>query len=825
VAIVSSLLDALRQDLKQAVRTLLKSPGFAAIAIASLAIGIAGNAAIFSVADALFLRALPGISDPDHLVDVGGTRVGRALDTMSYPNFVDLRYRNTVFEDVAAYRPTPEAFGLTVDDSAQQAYGTAVSGSFFQVAGAPMAAGRAFVAAEDRIESPAAVMVVSYQLWERRFNRDRRAIGQLVRLNGRPFTVIGVAASGFTGTNLAVSDFWIPIPSYAALMSDIPSGILNSRAGVWLVANARLKTGITLAQSRDDLTRISRDLEREYPEDNTQRGIGVERSRPVPTAGRTPAALFIALLFGLVFLILVIACTNVGGMLLARGVARSREVALRLALGASRNRVVRLLVTESLLVSVIGGLVGIGLSLLLLQLLRGLIPALPLPVGIDLRIDWRVVAFSVALAVVTALLGGLLPAIETARVELLASLRVDPALRGPRRLRLRHTFLVTQMAMSVLLLVAALLLGRSLKQAGVIDPGFIVSGVEAIRVDLQHGGYSDSRGASFTVDLLRRIEQLPGVRSAATSRGIPLALAAVSHGPVRLPEQPFDVRTAIFPDWGSVSPGYFDTLQIPLLRGRGFQETDRPGAPDVVIINETLANRLFPAQDPIGKMLLHQSGPPPGRERLLQVVGVARDGKYRTLGEERRSFVYTPASQEYNSEFWILARTSGPSVLNAMQAAVRDADPGLPILQAGSLADLTAFALLPQRLAAWIAGSVGVIALLLATIGVYGLTAHAVAQRRREIGIRIALGALRGQVVRMTVRRSLLLTAIGSAIGVSMAAGLAQLLAGLLYGLSPVDPVSFIGAVVLLGAVALIASLIPARRAASINPVEALRSE
>jgi FtsX-like permease family len=223
--------------------------------------------------------------------------------------------------------------------------------------------------------------------------------------------------------------------------------------------------------------------------------------------------------------------------------------------------------------------------------------------------------------------------------------------------------------------------------------------------------------------------------------------------------------------------------------------------------------------------LFHQSGPPPGRERLLQVVGVARDGKYRTLGEERRAFVYTPASQEYNSEFWILARTSGPNVLNAMQAAVRDADPGLPILQAGSLADLTAFALLPQRLAAWIAGSVGVIALLLATIGVYGLTAHAVAQRRREIGIRIALGALRGQVVRMTVRRSLLLTAIGSAIGVSMAAGLAQLLAGLLYGLSPVDPVSFIGAVVLLGAVALIASLIPARRAASINPVEALRSE
>jgi predicted permease len=821
------LLDALRYDLKQAARTLLKSPGFSAIAIASLAIGIAGNAATFSVADSLFLRPLPGISNPDRLVDVGGTRAGRALDTMSYPNFTDLRDRSTVFDDLAAYRPTAEAFGLAVEDSAQQAYGTAVSDNYFQVAGVPMAAGRAFVPGDNRIDSPAAVIVLSHQLWDRRFNRDPRSVGQVVRLNGRPFTIVGVAASGFAGTNMALSEFWMPIAAYATLISDakVAAGILDSRAGVWLVANGRLKRGATLAQARDEATRISRDLEREYPEDNRGRGIGVVMSRPVPPAGRTPAALFIALLFTLVFLILLIACTNIGGMLLARGVARARDMALRAALGASRTRIVQTLVTESLLLAAVGAAVGVGISLLLIRLLRAIIPALPLPVGVDLRLDWRGVAFSALLAVGTALLCGLLPAIETAKTDLIAMFRTDPAAHGPRRLRLRHAFVVAQMAMSILLLAVALLLGRSMTRAAAMDPGFSVQGVEAVRLDLQLAGYDDARGTAFAASLLERVSQLRGVDSVATSRAIPLGLSGFGLGPLRLPEQSFDPRTAIFPDWGTVTPKYFDTLRIPIVRGRAFLDSDRAGAPEVVIVNETLARRLFGGEDPIGKTVVHQSGPPPGRLRTLQVVGVARDGKYRTLGEEPRAFVYVPAAQQYNSGFWLLARTSGPTLLSAMLATIRTIDVNVPALQAGSLAELTAFSLLPHRLAAWLAASVGLVALLLAMIGVYGLTAHAVAQRRREIGIRIALGALRGQVLRMTVRRSLLLTAIGSAIGLAIAAGVAQLLAGLLYGVSPIDPISFAGSIVLLGTVALIASVVPARRAASMNPVEALRAE
>ena len=827
------LLDALRQDVRQAARILLKSPGFAAIAIASLAIGIAGNAAIFSVADALLLRPLPGISDPNRLVDVGRTQNGRPIDTMSYPNFADLRDRSTVFAGLAAYRPMAEAFGLAIEGSAQQAYGTEVSANYFDVAGVPMTLGRAFNADDDRLERSRPVIVISHQLWERRFNRDPAAIGREVRLNGRPFTVLGVAAPRFTGTNVAIADFWIPIAAYTMLRAtgndanDVarnPSTVLTSRAPVWMVANGRLKPGVTLSQAREEVARIARDLEREYPEANRGRSIGVEPSRPVPMPGRTAAALFITLLFTLVALILLIACTNIGGMLLARGVARARDISLRLALGATRARIVRLLVTESLILSIAGALMGIGLAVFLIQLLQAIIPSLPLPVGVNLRLDWRVVTFSVGLALVTTLLCGLWPAIDASKIDLVSAFRPDSS-TGPRRLRLRHGFVVVQMAMSVLLLVTALLLGRSLQKAGIIDPGFTVEGVEAMRLDLQLGGYSNARGEAFTAELLQRIAQLPGVQTASTARGVPLTLAGFGLGPVRPPGQAYDIRSAIFPDWGIVSPRYFETLRIPILSGRAFQESDRSGARDVVIINETLARRLFPRDDAVGRSILHQSGPPPGQARVLNVVGVARDGKYRSLGEEPRPFVYAPAAQQTTPQFWVLARTSGTSVQTQMQSIVRAMDPNLPVLQAGSLAEITAFNLLPQRIALWIAVSVGAIALLLATIGVYGLTAHAVAQRRREIGIRMALGALRGQVLRMNVWRSFLLTTIGSVIGLVIAAGVAQALTSFLYGISTVDPLSFAGAAALLGAVALVASAIPASHAASVNPVDALRAE
>jgi predicted permease len=418
-----------------------------------------------------------------------------------------------------------------------------------------------------------------------------------------------------------------------------------------------------------------------------------------------------------------------------------------------------------------------------------------------------------------------MPAFEMTRTDLVSAMRAEPSARGPKRLRLRQTFVVAQMSMSVLLLVLALLFGRSLMQAGVIDPGFAMAGVDAVSVNLQLAGYDQERGAAFFDDARRRIAQLPGVEATASTRTIPLTLAGLGFGPVRREGEPFDPRSAIFPDWSIVSPQYFDTLRIPLLRGRPFTEADTAGAPAVVILNETLARRLFGTEDPIGRTVLHQDGPPPGRSRTLEIVGIARDGKYRTLGEDQRPFVYVPEGQRYNSEIWFLARRAGPSVLPGMLDVVHRIDPDVPVLRSGALSDLTAVGLLPQRIAVWFAGSVGVVALLLAMIGVYGVTAHSVAQRRREIGVRVALGALRRQVLGMTIRQSVRPTIIGAAIGLIIAAGVAQLLTGLLYGIPPIDPVSFGGAAAALAFVAVVASLVPARRAASVNPVEALRAE
>ena len=815
------------KDIQYAARSLRHSPAFTVTAVLSLAIGIAGNTAVFSVSDALLLRVLPGIANPDRLVDIGRSQNGRPIDTMSYPNFVDVRDRNTVFEGVAAYRPTAVAFGLADDRGSQQAYGTLVSGNYFDVVGTPMTLGRPLRPDDDRVDSANPVLVLSHQLWERRFNREPDVVGRTVRINGAPVTIVGVAAPGFHGTNVTSTEFWMPIAWQGRLVdvSRTVSDALTSRAAVWMVAIGRLKPGISLAQARDEAARISRELEREYPEANRGRSIGLEPSKSVPAPGRTPATLFMTLLFALVLLVLLIACTNIGGLLLARGVARSREMSLRVALGASRDRIVRLLITESVLLSSAGALVGIGLALSLIQLLRGLVPVLPIPVAIDFRLDWRVVSFSAALSLGAGVVCGLMPSIEIARTDLLTALKAHPLTLGARRLRLRGVFVVAQMALSVLLVVVALLLGRSLMHADVIDPGFETNDMAAVNFNLQLAGYDEARGALFADAALKQIEQLPGVVSATRSLVVPLAAAGVGFGPIRLPEEQFDPRTAIFPDWNVVSPRYFETMGIGLVQGRAFTESDRTGAPEVAIINQTLASRLFGERNPIGQRVVHQVGPPPGRPRFLEVVGVARDSKYRSLGEDPRPFVYVPTAQRYDAQTWILARITGPTVLPALREVIQGMDRNLPLLRVSMLSELTAFGLLPQRLAAWLAAGAGLITVLLATIGIYGITAHDVAQRRREIGIRMALGARRWQVLTMVVRHAVSLTGTGAIVGLAIAAAGAQLLTGFLYGIPALDPVSFAGSALLLAAVAFVASLLPARRAASVNPVQALRAD
>jgi putative ABC transport system permease protein len=446
-----------------------------------------------------------------------------------------------------------------------------------------------------------------------------------------------------------------------------------------------------------------------------------------------------------------------------------------------------------------------------------LIPLFRIDVAFNIGVDWQVMAFSIVIATVTGVACGLVPARAAVRMDLASAMKPDIS-GTPRRMRARHAFVIAQVATSVLLVVCALLLGRSLRNAGTIDPGFVTDDVQVMGLDLLLGGYDTSRGSVFAQTLMSRLKTLPGIEAAASARVVPLTMET-EGGRVWLPQDYGDER-AIAASWNFVTPGYFSTIRLPLVSGRNFDENDRAAAPAVAIVNETFASRAWPGQNPVGRHLVVGAS-----RRPLQVIGVARDAKYRTIGEEPTSFIYVPAAQRYESIMWILIRSRGPSVIPQVRALVRELNPSLPILTAATLADMTAFGLFPQRVAAWLAGVVGIIGMLLTALGVYGLSAYNVSQRAREIGIRVALGAIRVRVVRLVVGQAMLPTVIGTMFGLIAAAVVTRLLAGMLYDIRPLDPISFAGGAIALVALTLVASFIPARRAASVNPVEVLRAE
>ena len=818
-----ALIDTLIQDVRFASRVLRRSPLFTGTAVLSLAIGIAGTAVVFSLADAYLFRNRPGVAEATRLAEVGrieagddgGFYGGDGFDTFSYPNYLDYRERQTVFAGLAAYHVGGIAkFGLGTSDNALRVPGAYVSANYFTVLGVPIALGRGFLPEEEQLANPSAVTVISHRLWQTQFGGDRDVIGRTVHLNGRPFTIIGVTAPAFGGYSIDQQSLWVPITAY-------PDGDDLRRVGLrgrqWLMGIGRLKDGVTIDQARAEMARIGRDLQREYPDANRRHGLGVEPPGAVPVVGRSIVNRFVGLLFALVGLILIIACFNVAGMLLARGVTRAPELNLRLALGAARHCIMRLLVIESVMLAAAGGVAGLVGAWGAVRVLEQLIPLLPLlDVNVEPSIDWRVILFSIVLAIVVGVGCGLVPARAATRVDLASTLTRDGS-GGPGRLRARSAFVIAQIALSVLLMVCALLFGRSLRNAGQIEPGFALGGVEVVGLDLRLGGYDDARGRVFAERLMSRIEALPGLEAAASSRVVPLT-GEREGGRAWLPDEYGDAR-AIDASQNIVTPGYFRTLGLPLIAGRNFTASDRAGAPAVAIVNETLARHAWPGETAVGKRLVLGVS-----RRPIEIIGVVRDAKYRTLGETPTPFFYVPAAQRYETVMWILIRPTGPSAVPQVRAIVRDMDPNLPVVQAASLAEMTAFTLFPQRVAAWLAAIVSTIGVLLAALGVYGVAAYHVNQRTREIGVRLALGALRGQVLGLILRHAGRLAVVGTVLGLALAALLTRLLEGMLYGVRPLDPISFAGGAIVLGALALIASLVPATRAASIDPVEALRT-
>ena len=635
------MLSTLVQDVRYAVRWLRRSPTFTAVAALSLAIGIGANTAIFSLASALLLRPLPGLADAGTLVDIGRTTKGKGFDTVGYPYFTALRERATTLAGIYAYRVEPQPMSLAGTHETERVYGTLVSGNYFNVLGTKPVVGRLLQDDDDRLHDDGhAVAVISYDLWQKRFSADPAIVGQTITLNGNTFGVVGVAPKGFQGTTLLKSDLWVPLTRLAQAAPDMPDSLLTNRANVWLVMGGRLKSDVTRAQAQEELNVIATNLRTEYPKEYEGRGLAIARSTLVPGQASLVGG-FLALLMAIVGLVLLIACTNVAGMLLARSASRRREIAVRLAVGAGRGRLVRQLLTESVVLFAAGGAAGILISRWLTALLMTVIPQLPVPVAFDIVTDWRVVTFAIGVSLVAALLSGLAPALQASRADLLPSLRTEGLGTGLARLRLRNVFVVGQVAMSILLVIAAGLFLRALQHATTMTPGFNEARVDVVRLDLALAGYKEATAGPFVTTLLERVRALPDVTAATATVDLPLDGGRMELGGLTLP----GTDKAIDATWNAARPGFFETLEMPLLRGRDFTAADTPTAPLVAIVNETMAQATWPGQEAIGQTLMMNTYPG-SPKKPITIVGVAPDAHFVSIGGPIESYVVVPLSQD-----------------------------------------------------------------------------------------------------------------------------------------------------------------------------------
>lgn len=814
-------METLLQDVRFGFRRLLKSPGFALVAILSLALGIGANTAIFSLVNLVLLRPLP-VANPEQIGAVSAVGKDGAMSAHSYPNYVDLRDRSDALSGLLAYRFAP--ISLSRNGNNEKVWGYLVSGNYFDVLGVKPALGRGFLPEEDRTRLSHPVAVISHALWQTRFGGDASVIDSDVLINGKQFKVIGVAPAGFKGTEVIYTpEVFVPFAMQKWIEPE--SDYLDNRGNQNLFVAGRLKPGVTGAQAEASLNRIAAQLAKEYVNDNE--GLRYEITPPgfILPQIRSGMLDVSAVLMGLVALVLLIACTNLANLLLARAAGRSREIAIRLSIGASRGRIIRQLLTESVLLAVAGGLAGVLLASWIIDLIIGLKPPIDIPVTIELHLDWRVMVFSMLVSVVTGVLFGLVPALQATKTDLVSSLKDVPSQSGARRSWLRNSLVVAQIAVSLLLLVAAGLTLRALQQLRSMNPGFNPQNALMMSFDLSLQGYKSEDGEQLRKQLLRRVESLPGVQSASITDYMPLSMNYNSTG-VLIEGQPqergVNAPTAMNADVGLK---YFETIGTPLLAGRDLNEQDQEGKTRSVVVNETFARRFFSGTNPNENALGRRFRTSPEKD-YWQIVGVAKDGKYWNIGEEPRPFMWLPLGDQLAFNTMLVRTNVKPETLiGAIRGEIRNMDPNLPVTDVKTLTQHMSLSLFPARAVAALLAAFGLLALALAAIGIYGVMAYSVAQRTREVGIRMALGAQRGDVLRMILRQGMALAAIGMGIGLIAAVVLTRLLSGLLYGVSSTDVVAFAGVSMLLGLVVLAACFIPASKAAKVDPMVALRYE
>lgn len=813
-------MDHLLKDIRYAVRTLFKSPGFTVVAILTLALGIGCNTAMFSVVTAVVLRPLP-FPDPDKLVAVASASKVRAVPAVSFPDFLDWRDQNRSFEHIAAYHTAD----LTLTGLGEPAHieANVVTTGFFEALGVQPQLGRTFSAEEEKPGNHVAIL--SDQMWRGQFHGDPNVLGKGFALGGKAYTIVGVMPAGFEfPIRSTPRDLWIPASIDAEIDNPGDTPIVGQRGAHFLRTIARLKPGVSVDLALQDMQGITQALAKKYPDTNTH--FQDARVRPVldELIGNTRPALMV--LLGAVGLVLLIACVNIANLLLARGAGRSREIAIRTALGASRFRVVGQLITEALLLALVGAAIGLAGASWAISALVRLYPQ-NLPRLSQVSIDWRVLLFSLVVAFVSAIVFGLFPALQATKINLEESLREGG--RGgasSRQKRFRTALVVAETSLGVVLLVGAGLLIRSFDRLSKVDPGFNTHNVLTLNFDLPSGRYNNEKSDQFVREFFERLSARPGVKSAAGTAQLPMsgskAMTTFGVKGQDIPEGQKPAAMIVV-----VTPGFFNTMRMPVLQGRGFDERDQRKAQPVVIVSQSFAEQYFPHENPVGKYIQPGANDGPGADPWREIVGVVADVRSKDLSTPPEPTFYIPYPQLVWGAPTIVVHTAIDAVSAAptVRTVLKDMDPELPLYEVRTMDDLLALSIGRQKFQTVLLGVFAGIALLLTAVGLYGVMAYSVVQRTHEIGIRMALGASRADVLRMVLKTGATMAAIGVAIGIVGSLVLTRFMQSMLYEVRSQDPVTLFAVCAVLSAVALLASYIPARRATKVDPMIALRYE